>query len=193
MYIIDVIPQVAGNLNQKKETVFQSTGLHQTRGIKKWFQDLTVDHKEAFLPSGGKEVNGTENKGENSRILTPWWSFSKLPRWQNDYFASALMKSPDGCLSEGGTGGAVAVPVQTVLQQFILIPSENSLGSKLHPRALPLHLSSTTLHHFPFSLGGTAWSWPQFQFSVPGMVTLRSAHTPDKPGAELSRESLNTL
>lgn len=75
-------------------------------------------------------------------------------------------------VSEGGTGGVVAITAQISLQQLIHTSSENSKGSKLHPMSSPFHLSSTTLLYFPFSLVGGAWSWPQSQFLIPGMVTL---------------------
>lgn len=72
-------------------------------------------------------------------------------------------------VSEGGTGGVVAISVQTALQQFVHTASENSTGGKLgFQGSSTLHPSSITLHCLPFSLVGTAWSWPQSQFSSLG-------------------------
>lgn len=61
MYIIDVRPLVAVNLNQKKGSCSPKDWIYPTLVIKKWFQDLPADHKKAFLPACEKGVSGTEN------------------------------------------------------------------------------------------------------------------------------------
>lgn len=165
--------------------------IYPTLVIKKWFQELTADHKNAILPTCEKEANRAEKKGENSHTLVLRWNFSRLPRWQNGYIASAL-KSQDGCCIWGRdrwSGSYYCSDCFVALNSHIFWKQRGKQAAS--QGSSTLHPSSTALHYFPFSLVGTAWSWPQPQFFIPGMVALHSAHTPDEPGAELSCVSFN--
>lgn len=149
--------------------------IYETLVIKKWFQDLTADQKEAFLPTCEKEVNGTENKGENSCMLVLRWNFSSLPGWKNSYFASPL-KSQDGCCIWGRDRWSSYYCSDCFAAIHSYIPWKWRGKYAASQGSSSLRPSSTTLHYFPFFLVWTAWSWPQSQFFIPGMVTLHFAH-----------------
>lgn len=120
--------------------------IYQTLVINKWFPDLIADHKEA-LPTCKKEVNGTENKGENNSLSSQveFSQVGKVLKWLCQYPEKSGWLQ---CLKKEEAEWSYYC--SDPLQQLIHMLAENS-KEKLHPRTFPHSIPAPwlyTISHF---------------------------------------------